>query len=431
MTYLESINYLNNIEKEAYVPSHQNSLNLMAALGNPQDTLPVIHLTGTNGKGSTLTFLQHILTSAGYKVASFMSPHIFSYREIIHTHYGIISEEDFAYATEQVEFACTKLVKSGLPHPTIFECLVGIAMVHFHIHTHDFFLVEVGLGGKEDATNIFKSPQLTIITSISLDHEAWLGHSLEAIALHKAGIIRSSAPIILAPNTVEVVQVISQKAKEVSTHLYLLDDALIHSTTLFTQAGHKVFHLSTPFFGYKGLHTSMLGSHQITNMATALLAIEHLKKTYPIPLSAIKAGIQSTSLPCRNELISLNPPILIDGGHNPAGLTALSHLITTHYSHYKIITVLGILRDKAYDSILSTVANFSDTLIFTQPDSPRALLISSLHPSDTLTFTPFPDYKEALLEGLKHSSPETLLVITGSLYLTCPARKWLKTHLEL
>lgn len=431
MIYLESVKYLKTIEEKGYHPSHQNSLNLMRVLGEPQENLPVIHITGTNGKGSTLTFLRDILTTANYKVASFMSPHIFEYKETIQNQYGIISDDDFANATNQVEIACNKLVKSNLPHPTIFECLVAIAMIHFHAHDYDFVLVEVGLGGREDATNIFSHPLLTIITSISLDHETWLGHSLVEIASHKAGIIRNSAPVILSPNVSDVVQVISEEVKKVDSTLYLLDEELISYNLLFQSLKCRIFNLHTPFFNYTNLEISMLGTHQIINLSTSLLAIEELKKTYNIPLAAIEVGIKDTKLSCRDDLISVNPLILIDGGHNPAGLSSLKDLIQFSFSDYKVITVLGILRDKAYDSILSTVSSFSDELIMTQPESPRALLLSSVSSTTAIPFTPIKDYKKALLEGLNRTSHSTILVVTGSLYLTCPAKKWLKNHLSI
>ncbi|MDF1617705.1 bifunctional folylpolyglutamate synthase/dihydrofolate synthase [Petrocella sp. FN5] len=429
MTYQDSLNALKNIEVAQYRPDHNNSLHLMTYLDSPQNTLPVIHIAGTNGKGSTAKYLQNILTHADYKVGTFLSPHILDYKELIEDYEGVISESDFAKSTDMVLQACNCMVDDHLNHPTLFECLVAIALVHFSHKKHDFIIIEVGMGGTYDATNVFDKPLMTIITPISYDHEAYLGSSLEAIAAHKAGIIKADAPVIMAPNPIEVVIEVTKKVKEVDTYLYLLDESLIQVSLLFNSFKKKLFNIQTPFFAYKGLSTTMIGKHQEINIATALLAIHELKKKWSIPDAAVKSGIANTHWTCRNEWISYRPMILLDGGHNPHGLLAVKEILETYCKHKTIITVIGILKDKNYKAMLNLVDAFSQKVIMTSPLSPRAMTLDDLDLPQNSNLEWIDPFEKAIEKGLSLLNQDSILLITGSLYLAYPAKAWLEENL--
>lgn len=429
MTYQESLNALKNIETAHYRPDHQNSLHLMTYLDSPQNTLPVIHIAGTNGKGSTAKYLQSILTHAGYKVGTFLSPHIMDYKELIEDYEGVISESDFARATDLVLHACNRMVEDKLNHPTLFECLAALALIHFSYKKHDFIIIEVGMGGTYDATNVFDQPLMTIITPISFDHEQYLGTSLEAIAAHKAGIIKANAPVIMAPNPIEVVMEVTKRVKEVDTYLYLLDEDLIQVSVLFNSLKKKLFNIRTPFYTYNGLTTNMIGRHQEINIATALLAIQELKKKWSISDSAVKSGIRNTSWTCRNEWVSYNPMILVDGGHNPHGLMALNNILDTYCKGKNIITVMGMLKDKDYMTMLDIADTFSHKIILTAPLSPRAMTLGDLNLSMNTKLEWIDSFEKAIEKGLSLLDHQSVLLITGSLYLAYPAKAWLKDHL--
>lgn len=429
MNYTDCMHYFTKLEAKSYPPDHKNSLNLMAYLDHPEANLPIVHIAGTNGKGSVANYIKNILSAAHYTVGTFLSPHIFDYKELITDSKGPITEKDFAISATEVITACEKMSDNHLPHPTVFECLVALSLVHFRNIKPDLVIIEVGLGGTYDATNVFKQPLLSIITPISYDHEAWLGHRLPDIASHKAGIIKANTPVILAPNPIEVVKVITDQVKKVDTHLSLLDEGLIHIKILMNSPKRKLFNIKTPFYTYTGLQTKMLGHHQEINIATALLAINKLRQYYKIDDSAVKHGIKNTSWTCRNDLISYDPPILIDGGHNPAGLEALARLIKEYYGSYKVITILGILKDKSYQEMIHIASGFSHTLIVTKPDSPRSLDMAQITFDVPIPTIKIDNYKAALDKGLTMLSDDTLLVVTGSLYLAYPAKLYLLNHL--
>lgn len=423
MNYQQCLDYVTELENKNYLPDHANSLRLMAQLGNPQDAMPVIHVAGTNGKGSTIAYMASVYRAAGYSVGTFTSPHILSLRELVTINGAPVGEAAFAKAMTLTREACEDAFAKGCPHPTVFEFLTAAALLCLSNSNLDIAIIEVGMGGRYDATNVFKAPLLTVITRIALDHTKWLGESLKDIAYHKGGIIKASGPTILAPNDVEVNQVISSIVRESGLKLYLMDEGFIHEKVLMVTRGHKLFHLSTNFFDYKALRTSMLGEHQIENLSTALLAIKLMQDSFPVNDEAVKNGIQSTKWTCRCELVSRDPLIMVDGGHNPNALMAMKGLLEQHFSDKEIITVMGVLQDKDYEPMLEKAATFSDRLILTAPLSPRAALPSEI--KTKLNLEAMDDYTEALEKALSYKSDRTLILVIGSLYLAYPAKEWL------
>ena len=427
MTYKEALAYLESVDQSQYEPAHENSLRLMAALGNPQDTLAVIHVAGTNGKGSVIAYMKAILEEAGYRVGTFTSPHIQSPRELASIDSQPISEDAFGEATSKIKEACGKLTDQGFPHPTEFECLTALSLLWIAQEKPDVALIEVGMGGRFDATNVFSQPLMTVITSISKDHTAVLGEDLATIAWHKGGIIKAGTPTVLAPNPLEVINVISDCVRQTGHKLYLLDEGVMTKKVLMKGPGHQLFHLGTPYFNYKGLQTSMLGKHQLTNLALALLVLNKLTSIFNITEAHIKNGTKKAKWACRGELIHRKPPILIDGAHNMGAMNVLKDMIKDHFDGYQVIAVLGMLKDKETKSMIDCCRSFSDKIIYTEPISPRALTLDVPEAAQEEMLL-YPDYKEALKKALSLTGDKTLLVVTGSLYLTSPARQWLMSQ---
>lgn len=428
MTYSEALIYIDHLDQQPLHPDLQNSINLMEQLGNPQNQMPVVHVAGTNGKGSTIAFMKSILIEGGYKVGTFTSPHILSPLELITINDASISEGDFAATLTVIQSACEALVQKSLPQPTVFEVLTAASLLYLSKANLDLAIIEVGLGGRYDATNVFQQPLLTVITKIDFDHTQWLGESLKEIAWHKGGIIKPKVPTVIAPNHIDVIEAISDIVRETGDIMYLMDEGFISEQVLMDTGYSKLFHLKSNFFDYKGLRTSMLGRHQTLNLATALLAIYQLRHVLPVDEMSIKKGIQMTKWTCRNDIISTKPLIMIDGGHNAGAIEAIAHLMKENFSNRKIITVFGVLSDKDVESMTKEVMTFSDHIFLTQPLSHRASDLSSKTQIEDVTITK--DYVEALKKALSLMDDRALLLVLGSFYLAYPAKAWLMEHLK-
>lgn len=428
MTYSNALNYIEILENQKLTPSLDNSLHLMHALGNPQNTMPVIHVAGTNGKGSTIAFMKSILEAGGYHVGVCQSPYILTPREMTVVGSEMISEEAFAQTMATIEAASTQVVEDGHPQPTAFECLTALSLTYLASCHLDCVLVETGMGGRFDATNVFDHPLLTVITSIDYDHQQFLGQSLEEIAWHKGGIIKPDVPTVIGPNPIEVINTISDCVRITGHKLYLLDWGLVNVTKLMASPKYQLFHLSTAYYDYKALQTSMIGDHQIKNLALALLALTKLKKHYPLDVFAIKSGVKKAHWTCRNDLIHTSPSIIVDGGHNLSAFNAIESLVKVYYPDHKVITVMGILSDKDQEGLLEVAGRFSDHIILTEPPCKRRLAIDDYRrlPAGCDCIA---DYKEALKKGLSLTGDKTLLLVIGSLYLAYPGKLWLLQQL--
>lgn len=434
MTYTEAVSFIQSLENAHYTPNHQTMFPLLDALGHPQDRLKVVHIAGTNGKGSIASYITSVCVVSGLRVGTFNSPHVLNYRELVSINQTSISEDDFAYHTDRLFNACKVLSNLGHPHPTAFEVLTALSLDYLANQKTDLAIIEVGLGGLTDATNVFDTitPLLGIISKIDYDHQNVLGHEITAIAAHKAGIIKKNMPVILAPNSFEVLCVINDKMLEMGGKLYILDKDLIKITTYESTLFHDVFAISTPHFTYDYLEKKLIGEHQYDNLAAALLAIKQLKKHYTITDEHIFQGIRQTSWPCRCEVINSNPLVLLDGAHNPDGMTALIRVIETYLPEHDIHFVFGVLGDKDIPMMLAQIAKVSQHITLTKPLSPRAKNLAEL--KDLLTdkfIDSFTDITivenlyeayDATINRINSHSKKSVIVCAGSLYLTMPIR---------
>ena len=340
---------------------------LLRRLGNPQDDLKVIHVAGTNGKGSVSKYLEEGLSACGYKMGLYTSPYIETFNERIRYDGADISDEDLEYYGQKVVSAAEAMVADGLDSPTEFEVVTAIAFLYFAGRQADITILEVGLGGIGDSTNVVKSPLASVITSISYDHMAQLGSSLAEIAVNKAGIIKTGCPVIANVPQRDAAKIIARKAYAMGSRLYDISGirAAVSDETPFSQKVSMELYEKS----YSDVEISMVGRHQAENLKTALATLEILRKSGAVKLDreALYEGLKRARQPGRFEVISEDPLVIIDGAHNEAGAQALQETMAQHFAGKKILLVAGILADKEIDSIVKFLTKITDHIIVTEP----------------------------------------------------------------
>ena len=378
---------------------------VLDALGRPQDRLRFVHVAGTNGKGSVCAMLESALRTAGRRTGLFTSPHLAEPTERIRIEGVPISAERFTAAFDRVHACVEQLIAKGAidMHTTYFETVTAMALAVFEEERVDMVVLEVGLGGRLDATNVV-IPDLAVITPIDFDHEAFLGKSIESIAGEKAGILKPGIPAVFAQQRPEASRVFEAR---------LIDARWAEHwpiTGLELDARGSRFRL-----GNLNIHCPLAGEHQVDNARTAALALLRLG----IPNSAIEAGIAAARWPGRLERVSENPEIILDGAHNPAGARALAAHIQRFYAGRRIRLVYGAMRDKAVGEISGILFPLADQVIVTAPRQSRALAPESLRNiSDHPNLSVAPNVEAALAMP----SDAEVTFVTGSLFLVAEAR---------
>ncbi len=421
---------------------------LLREMGNPQEKLKIIHIAGTNGKGSIASFCQGMLLENDYNVGLFTSPYFADPREMIQDNRELISKKDFENALGIVEKAVGKMLQKGKPHPTEFEIYVAVAFYYFTRLPMDFLILEVGLGGREDATNVIDKPLLSIISQIGLDHTRYLGHTLKEIADHKGGIIKEGIPVIIYPQEKEAKEVLQNIAAKCKSPVYSFNpnQLVIHNSSLQEQCFSADFtpslsaslknQLPLDSFSnatYSKVRIRLSGKHQVLNAATALLGMKVLQSHHSIPLTTEKMlkGLFASKWPGRFEIIGHHPLTVVDGAHNVAAAKSLADTIKTHCSHYSITLLLGMLEDKDVDGFLFQIMPLVDRVVLTKPLNPRALdpiqLKEKLHEFGGEILLE-PSISKASLKALEMTSPSGMLLGVGSLYMIGKAREILLEH---
>ena len=341
----------------------------------PQSKLKVIHIAGTNGKGSTTTFIASVLISQGYKVGIYTSPYLERFTERIKINDTEISEEEIIQLIQEMRPYIDNLQEEGLEHPTEFEIITAGAFKYFYDKEVDFVVMEVGLGGRYDATNVV-NPLLGIITTISYDHVNILGDTLAKIAYEKAGIIKENIPVVIYHQEKEAMDVIMKVVEEKKARPYFTDN--IHFELISNTLEGIVFN-ATGDDVYSMLKIKLLGEHQIYNALTALKGIEVLKAMgFKIDKASIYKGFENATWPGRFEVINTNPFIVLDGGHNIQGINAIVSAVEEYFKGKKIKIVCGMLRDKNYEEMVIALTKISEEFITIAPNNPRALTAGEL-----------------------------------------------------
>ena len=399
---------------------------LLRRLGNPQDDLKVIHVAGTNGKGSVSKYLEEGLSACGYKMGLYTSPYIETFNERIRYDGADISDEDLEYYGQKVVSAAEAMVADGLDSPTEFEVVTAIAFLYFADRQADITILEVGLGGIGDSTNVVKSPLASVITSISYDHMAQLGSSLAEIAVNKAGIIKTGCPVIANVPQRDAAKIIARKAYAVGSRLYDISGirAAVSDETPFSQKVSMELYEKS----YSDVEISMVGSHQAENLKTALATLEILRKSGAVKLDreALYEGLKRARQPGRFEVISEDPLVIIDGAHNEAGAQALQETMAQHFAGKKILLVAGILADKEIDSIVKFLTKITDHIIVTEPDNPRKLAAEKLaeHVADFgVAAEAVSDVEAAVHRAKELADGYDVILFAGSLYLIGDVRR--------
>lgn len=368
MTFSEAMDYINSISKKGSILGLDTTRELLRRLGNPQEKLKFVHIAGTNGKGSALAYISTILTAAGYRTGRYISPVIYNYCEKIQIDGEPVSTQAVAAITEVLKAACDAMVSDGFEQPTVFEVETAMAFLYFLNEECDIVVLETGMGGRDDSTNVIPAPLCSVITSISLDHIGIIGNNIEEITECKAGIIKENSNVVLYSQDDEVMNIIKKVCEDKKCSLTITKpDCIIR----------KENSLNGQVFDYGDLQnicTHFLGGHQLRNAATAIETVLTLRKCgFQISDEDIKNGIESAGWPGRFEIINGRPLIIMDGAHNPDGAKVFRDTVEEYLDGYIKIFVMGVLKDKDYRSIIKLTNDLASAIITINPDNARAL----------------------------------------------------------
>ena len=372
MNYEEAMNFIQNTNKFGSVLGLDNIRELLERLGNPQDQLRVVNIAGTNGKGSTLAFLAGIFRESGYRAGRYVSPASFSYEERFRINEENISKKDLCFYMEKIKNVAEEMVKDGLSHPTMFEIETALSFLYFLDKKVDVVLLETGMGGRLDATNVVKKPIATVIASIGMDHMQFLGDTLEKIASEKAGIIKEGCPVISYDNTKEVNEVIKNKAKQMHAKVTFVNSAGIR-VLQESLNGESFSYRSSDGRWYEKIEIPLLGRHQINNAALALETLNVIKNYYCISDFQTEDGMRKTIWRGRIEILEREPMVICDGAHNPDGAKSLLSFLQNNFTNQRLIYIMGVLSDKDYEQMVQILAPAADKIYTVAPDNPRAL----------------------------------------------------------
>lgn len=435
MNYKEAMKYITNTAKFGSNYGLSRTEKILEILGNPHKKIKTIHIAGTNGKGSTTAMINSILCEAGFKVGMYTSPYLEEFEERIQISNNNIPKNELAKVVTEVSKAVEEVISLGYDHPTEFEIITCAMFLYFYKENVDYAVIEVGLGGRLDSTNVI-CPLLSVITSISYDHMNILGNSLEEIAREKAGIIKENVPVILYPQKQEAFKEIEKKSKEMHSELILVKDEDAALLDSFEKDSKVYQNIKVKTFSNEySIELSLLGKHQLLNCAVALNAVEKLCNIDNISIKeeVIKAALKKVIWPGRLEVMSLKPKIVIDGAHNIDGISMLKENVNQYFTYNKLILILGILADKQVEDMIKTIVPLGEKVIAVTPHSERAELAEKLKEHIVKYNTHcevIEDYKEAFEKALEYCEEDDLLLISGSLYMIGDMRKIIKKHLN-
>ena len=377
MTYKEVLSYLENMPvydpkkvEEGKIVFNQDAIKaLLKEIGNPQNDIKCIHVAGTNGKGSTTEFLVHALLKSGIKVGAYTSPFLIDIREEICINGEIISEIDFAKVVSKVIESNIEVNKRDI-YPTAFEIITASAFLYFKEEGCDVAVIETGLGGRTDATNVIENPLVNVITDIGLDHVGILGTSLERIAGEKAGIVQTFSDTIIVDQEPEVIEVFRKKANEELGKLIIVNPL---ENTAILKNGYIIF--TDNFLGERmAVKLKMLGFYQVRNASLAIGVLNYLAKNgYKISKEDVLEGIEEVSRPARFEILNDKPKFIADGSHNEDGVRALVTSLKSNFPNKKITFIVGVLADKDFNEMFDLIKPIASKVYTIKPDNIRAM----------------------------------------------------------
>lgn len=414
MTYEESKAFLEGCNQYAGEFTLEPLKELLRRLGNPQDALQFVHIAGTNGKGSTLAYVSTVLKEAGYRVGRYISPTIFSYRERIQVNEAYISREDLTRLTGKIQEAGKAMLAKGLGHPTMFEAETALAFLYFAEQKCDLVTLEVGMGGRMDATNVIQNTLVSVLASISMDHMGFLGNTLAEIAWNKAGIIKQGCTVVTIRQEPEAEEAIVRQAREYGCPVVTVDPELA------VNRRRGLFRQSFDYKDKKAVEISLSGEYQFANASLALEVLEVLRqKGYEISDGAVREGLRHTVWNGRFTVVAKEPYFIVDGAHNRDAAEKLKTTIENYLCGRRLIYIMGVLADKEYDIVIrKTVPYASEIITVMTPDNPRALPAEELKKA-VEAYNPHVQAAENLMEAVKKAyelaGKEDVILAFGSL----------------
>lgn len=419
MTYQESVNYIHSFTRFGSQLGLERMAKLLELMGNPHKKLKFVHIAGTNGKGSTAQFSTRILRKAGLKVGTYISPFVVNFRERFQINNKMISENEFLSLVELITPIVKQLADKGM-QVTEFEAITAIAIQFFSQNHVDIVCLEVGIGGRFDATNVIDTPEVAVLTSISLDHVDILGDTIEQIAGEKAGIIKPHTSVVTYPlQEPDAIAVFMERCAQTQSTLLLPNPnaIAINNSDIFGSA-----------FCYDGETYSiqLAGTHQIYNAVAVIEAMKVLqKKGYPISIDCIKQGLQATTFPARFERMHENPLIIVDGAHNKQAVTSLVATMDKMQTSKKI-AIIGMMKDKDYQGAVKEIGSRCDMVITVPVDNPRAVdceVLAEVAKQVCSQVEAIKDYDKALQKATSFADNNSAIIVCGSFYMASDMRK--------
>ena len=412
MNYTETLNFIHSFKGNGRRPQLERMRWLLKQAGDPQSHYPTVHIVGTNGKGSTTSYLQNILTKSGYQVGTFTSPYITRFNERISINGTEIPDKDLISLVAKAQVILNDLEEhTNFGRPTEFELVTLLMFLYFDLKQVDMAIIEAGIGGRLDSTNVL-SPELVICTSIGFDHTETLGNSLLDIANHKAGVMRENTPILLGRVSTEVEHFFNQKSHDLQAPLAIIDREI-----QLLPKDNQTIQISYDHWESPNLKLPMLGQHQENNAGLAVTAAHLLAQTFSkITDKSIQEGIEETHWPGRSEWIGNN--IYLDGAHNPQGIASLKQVIKDNFANRRVHILFAGLRRKPLADLLEELKDYDITV--TSFDFFEALPLDD-YPKD---FKRAADYRDWLAQA-ESANSDDLFVVTGSLYFISEVRNYL------
>ena len=418
--YRKSLDYLYHLEKFGMIFGLTQVERILNAVGNPHKEIQAIHVGGTNGKGSTAAMMGSILQREGYRVGLYTSPHLIRFTERIKVNGKEIEEDEVAALTRWMK---KEIESAGIVPPfTFFDFTTAMALHYFNQKLVDLAILEVGLGGRLDSTNVV-DPLISVVTNVAKDHEEYLGKTILKIAKEKAGIIKKRRPFITAASQPRVLRLFSKICQEKRSPYFRVGKEF-----RYVRTGDGDFDYEGLNRKLWGVHLNLKGSHQVVNAIAALGAMEVLENLgYRVSTEAMVDGLREVEWPGRLEMISASPRVILDGAHNPAGVLALKESLKKEFQYQHLILLVGIMKDKNSRSMLHLLAPLADHIILTKPHTDRATpppLLKKTLGWNGKNAEVEEDLKKAIDRGLSLTREEDLLCITGSLYTVGEARAY-------
>ena len=437
--YLDALEWIHSLGRFGIKPGLERVLALLEMLGNPQQRIRFVHIGGTNGKGSTAAMLASVLRTAGYSIGLYTSPYLLSFTNRMAVNGSDIDHRDLVNLVDRIRPMVETISKDpDLGDMTEFEVVTVLALTFFAEQEVDLVILEVGLGGRLDATNVV-TPLLSIITNISLEHTEILGSTIEAIATEKAGIIKRERPLLTAAEDERALSVFEARCAALEapmTRIYPtpgdsggLPSAIPVAVLQKITAAGQIFSYNGLSLQLEDLFIPLRGAYQLNNAATALAALEMLAKNgFTVNENDLREGLAKTEWPGRLELLRREPLLIMDGAHNPAAMEKLAEAIPSYFTYRRLILVIGMLADKDTAAMLGSILPLADSVIFTKPLLPRAAdpddiaRFAADHFSLQNNYQVVHDHGEALERALDMADPEDAILVTGSLYTVSDIR---------